>query len=566
MSKKNKHTKNAVQKNIFLSLSDLDKKIMLILTLLFLFIVFINIGNTYAPKTVETFTASGNHDLIVDFGDYITVDHMDIFLGNLENRNVALSAFNENTREWEVFSESTPIVSVFAWNTIPLNYYLRYLGIVFLDETANVNEIVFYDSNGNVINPINVNDYPALYDEQEMHPEDVTFLSGTMFDEIYHGRTAYEILHQLPIYETTHPHLGKILISIGIALFGMNPFGWRFMVALLGTIMVPIIYIFALRISKKTFIATGTTLLLIFDFMHFALSRISTIDIPVALFILLMYFFMYSYLEQPDKNNNYAYKLLILSGICMSLGVATKFTGIYAGAGLGIIFIGYHLKFFPKENWKKLLGLCVTFFMIVPFIIYTLAFIPIVETYPHSNIFAKMFEGTKYMIDYHANQTATHYYSSPWYSWLYDGKPLLLAHDAVGADKVSSISVMGNPIIFWAIIPCVLYMIFRIFKNKDGKALFLTISYLAQYVPWIPITRCLFIYHYFAASLFGILIIGYTFNIIFEKYPKAKPMIITYIAIAAIMFIIFYPAISGMPVSQEYLLKLKWLPDWVITY
>ena len=42
------------------------------------------------------------------------------------------------------------------------------------------------------------------------------------FDEIYHGRTGYEQLHKMPVYETTHPPLGKDLIMVGIALFGMT--------------------------------------------------------------------------------------------------------------------------------------------------------------------------------------------------------------------------------------------------------------------------------------------------------------------------------------------------------
>lgn len=57
-----------------------------------------------------------------------------------------------------------------------------------------------------------------------MYPEVKTYLTGTMFDEVYHGRTAYEFLHKLTTYETTHPHLGKILISFGIIAFGMNRF------------------------------------------------------------------------------------------------------------------------------------------------------------------------------------------------------------------------------------------------------------------------------------------------------------------------------------------------------
>ena len=59
-------------------------------------------------------------------------------------------------------------------------------------------------------------------------------MNSTYFDEIYHARTAYEHIHGIRPYENTHPPLGKILIGIRIRLFGMTPFGWRFIGTLLG--------------------------------------------------------------------------------------------------------------------------------------------------------------------------------------------------------------------------------------------------------------------------------------------------------------------------------------------
>ena len=76
---------------------------------------------------------------------------------------------------------------------------------------------------GTVITPVADSRYDALFDEQEMYPEVKTYLTGTMFDEVYHGRTAYEFIHGLVTYETTHPQLGKVLIALGVRIFGMTP-------------------------------------------------------------------------------------------------------------------------------------------------------------------------------------------------------------------------------------------------------------------------------------------------------------------------------------------------------
>ena len=93
----------------------------------------------------------------------------------------------------------------------------------------------------------------------------------------------------------THPPLGKIIISIGIAIFGMNAFGWRVMGALFGVAMVPIIYCFAKRLFKKSEYALLVAFIFAFDFMHYVQTRIATIDVYGVFFILLMFYYMYQY-------------------------------------------------------------------------------------------------------------------------------------------------------------------------------------------------------------------------------------------------------------------------------
>ena len=122
--------------------------------------------------------------------------------------------------------------------------------------------------------PVNSAEYPELFDEQELFPEYNSYYYGMMFDEIYHGRTAYEFLNDLPIYETTHPPLGKTIISLGIAAFGMTPFGWRFASAVCGTLVVPLMYLFCRKISGRTDIAFIGAALFCTEFMHYTLLSV----------------------------------------------------------------------------------------------------------------------------------------------------------------------------------------------------------------------------------------------------------------------------------------------------
>ncbi|MDE6890254.1 MAG: phospholipid carrier-dependent glycosyltransferase [Lachnospiraceae bacterium] len=569
------------------------------LVLIFTALAFFRLGNTYAPQSYYT-TDTSNRDIVLDFGDYVDLSSFSVFLGNLNTRHFSLSAFNEVTGAWEIINGEAVAESVFAWNQIDLNYRLRYLGIVVTDDESMINEIVIKHMDGSVILPVNYEEYPTLFDEQELFPDARTYMTGTMFDEVYHGRTAYEFLHGLPAYETTHPHFGKILISLGILLFGMTPFGWRFMPVMFGIAIIPLMYFFARKLFKEPFIAAATTALLVFDCMHYNLSRIATIDIFAAFFILMMYYYMFRYFQKdsayrcgllaghnitpviPSSSSGKSasagsfcalsdkfpptevYTPLALSGISMAFAIATKWTGVYAGAGLAVLFIWYTLTHFPKKQTLRLFLFCCLFFVAIPLIIYTLCFIPVVGYTQYDNLIDKTIQGTLSMFDYHYNLEAEHYYSSPFYEWPVIWMPLLDANDIVSADKVSSVSCMGNPVIWWTGIPCVLYVLFSWIFKKDKKAGFLVIAYLAQYVPWMPIKRITFIYHYFPAILFVILMMGYTMADIRKRFLWGKKAITFYLVTAVICFFLFFPVVSGLPVPQEYGLRLRWLKEWIL--
>ncbi len=86
-------------------------------------------------------------------------------------------------------------------------------------QNAQLFELAFRDAAGQLVPAAGGG---ALLDEQAAVPGTISQLNSMYFDEIYHGRTGYEQLHKMPVYETTHPPLGKDLIMVGIAMFGMT--------------------------------------------------------------------------------------------------------------------------------------------------------------------------------------------------------------------------------------------------------------------------------------------------------------------------------------------------------
>lgn len=583
-------TKPESQSSSFLTVRDFA--CMAVLTLFFSALVFFRLGNTYEPQTGYA-VPDENPEIVLDFGEYTSIASVSLFLNCPSNCHFTLSAFNEVSRQWELFNSDAPASSVFAWNRLDINYRLRYLGIVALDKGTVINELVAVTADGALIRPANADKYASLFDEQEMFPKYNTYMDGTMFDEVYHGRTAYEFIHGLPTYETTHPHLGKILISLGIRAFGMNPFGMRFMSAVFGILMVPLMYLFAKRVFLNTFLAFAVTSLLVFDCMHFTLSRIATIDIFAAFFILLMYYYMYRYLVEDSAYRTACGQIslrralsspsvsasqnagrfppfrvafpLALCGISMGLGIATKWTGVYAGAGLAVIFLIHTVSYFPAGQTLRLFFFCCFFFILVPLVFYVLCFIPVVGVTEYSGLLDKVIRGTQYMFHYHANLVSTHYYSSRFNEWPILWIPLLDACDDVGASAVSAVNCMGNPVIWWAGLLCFFYTVFCAITRKDRKAGFLSIAYLAQYVPWMLISRTTFIYHYFPSSIMMLLCMGYTMNACIRAFPKkGKAAVCVYLAAAAACFALFYPVVSGYPIDRAWGMHLRWLKSWIL--
>ncbi|PWN01365.1 phospholipid carrier-dependent glycosyltransferase [Nocardioides silvaticus] len=83
-----------------------------------------------------------------------------------------------------------------------------------------------------------------------------------------------------------HPEVGKWLIALGEKAFGMDPFGWRIASAVVGALMVLVMCRLLRRMTGSTMLGCIGGLLLMFDGLHFVLSRLALLDIFVAFFIL----------------------------------------------------------------------------------------------------------------------------------------------------------------------------------------------------------------------------------------------------------------------------------------
>jgi dolichyl-phosphate-mannose-protein mannosyltransferase len=609
-----------------------------IVVVVYTIIALFHLGGHQAPTTFWKPTSTGEA-VIADLGSSHKITRINTFAGVGEGSYSFW--FSQDGQQWQdqitVKSDHT---KVFTWNAVEPMKDARYVKTVIDGQESaplHLHEIgIFGDGNSTIlpiaemkerdINPADEGTTANLFDESSVVPYTPTYMNGTYFDEIYHARTAYEHLHKIEPYESTHPPLGKVLMAIGIYIFGLNPFGWRIIGTLFGVGMIPVIYMFAKRMFGRSEYAFIAAFLLAFDFMHFAQTRIATIDVYGVFFIMLMFYFMYRYTTLSFYREKLWSTLipLGLSGLFFGIGAASKWIVIYGGAGLALLLLlslleryseyrfarrllqedahkappqiqpetndsEQHLssldeaeevakptlsdtersrlmlvqKLFAKNTILTLLW-CVLMFVIIPLGIYTLSYIPFMMVPGPGHQLKDVVTYQVHMYKYHKDLVATHPFSSPWWEWPMMLRPIWYYQAKfMPQGMLSSIVSFGNPLVWWPGFVAVVCSFYVAVKRKDKLLRMLLIAYCSQYLPWMLVPRLTFIYHYFAMVPFLVLILTYYIKDYLEEGPLHKRrMVYGYLLGVFVLFVLFYPILSGMMIPSKYSFFLRWLPGW----
>ena len=609
-------------------------------------LAFTNLGSTVAPQTGWVST-SPDEQIVFDLGEstrfsllyYAGVSYNDFSVSTSDD-GVTWSAETPCRMQeglcyrWLYALQSTQSngeVTYMSDSPTSVVWFTgRYLRLNACEAGLNLWEIVARDENGQTL-PLTIVSHTGaregvlesekpvenLIDEQDTCVGEPGWYNGTYFDEIYHARTAYEHLHGQAPYETTHPPLGKLLMSVGIAIFGMTPFGWRFAGALIGVLMLPALYLLALQLTHKRSVATVSMLAFSLDLMHYAQTRIATIDSFPVFFILLSYLCMVRYLqtdlfaadgEKPRLFDRCLRRSLIplaLSGLFMGMAIASKWIGLYSAVGLALLFFVAVYRQYRVSNvacgldaeraglddgqkarvraaqdftLKRILitcGFCVIFFVLVPCVIYYLCYIPYLS--PTGPVTLKrVIDAQIGMLNYHSTPGLgmDHPFQSPWWQWPFILKPMWFAQDQYEpAGYASTIMCMGNPWVFYigavamlgALAACVAkYLNLRSgvsLRQGDGDLTLpvLAVGFLAQYLPWVLVPRSMYIYHYFASVPFIIMATAWWL----DRLPHSRPRLRTgvmalYLVGALVFFVMFFPYASGWLTSTDWLDAMKW--------
>lgn len=610
-----------------------DWLLMLGVTLVYAVVALTNLGSMKAPQNPWV-SSTRNEQVIIDLGEH----HDDVTMlyfcqVSYSNFSVAVS---EDGESWsDDYIADMAEGECFQWKYLtpsymgkdkygndkrffysqPIKFSARYVRITSQQIGLKMNEAIFQDANGDripatVIAQLNVMEESTLYsdannifDEQDTLEGLPSWWNSTYFDEIYHARTAYEHLHGTAPYETSHPPLGKVIMSLGIAIFGMVPFGWRVMGALAGILMLPAMYLLGKQLTKKSSFAFAAALMLALDCQHFTQTRIATIDSYPVLFILFSWLFMLRFMQRDIVRLPLKKLLpdLALSGLFMGLGIASKWIGVYSGAGLAVAFfwtIFRHMRMAAtsahllktdkslSDEDRKILTLrdqttmkrvlviclwCLLFFVAIPLAIYLLAYIPYFAYAHFDNLkdyLTAVWNAQLSMFSYHSKPGLgmDHPFYSPWYEWIFNQRPMYYASPTYVNTPGWSYAIwcFGNPAIWSAALVGFAYTVFmwakrhRYTLRKDGETLhwtaadwdvtmpFLLLSALSQFLPWVLVPRGTYIYHYFATTPFLMLSITVLFRDITRRFPKTgKWLLGIFLGVCLVMFVAYFPYASG---------------------
>jgi len=442
----------------------------------------------------------------------------------------------------------------------------------------------------------------------------ISTFRSVVFDETYFGIFATKYLSHQYFFDI-HPPLGKMLMALSAWLVGAHPgfdfslgssygdfpiIAVRFFPALLGTLLVPLIYLLMreLNFSRKTAFLAGFFVL--FDNAILIQSRLALLDVIMLFFIFLSLFF-FLILKKQEKFSKNWYLMILICGILLGCVISVKWIGLGV---VGFIWVYLITKEKILRETRRVIFIQCFFLLIVPLIVYISIFtahllllnqtcsidcgkaltydsqknFQYFNNRPDGGLVKNFISDNWRMLlsTLLAGQGSKHYYQSDWYSWPFMVRPILYARTYQN-NKITSLYFIGNPVVWWFSFFGIIGVFYISFKNgflrtlnkipvlftSDGM-FFLICGYLVFFIPFSSIWRSVFIYHYLTALVFSIMI----FSVFFEgitsylSQKQAKAIYVLVLILVFLSFLFFSPFTYGLPLTEgEYQMRM-WLPIW----
>ncbi|HLY13022.1 MAG TPA: phospholipid carrier-dependent glycosyltransferase, partial [Candidatus Limnocylindrales bacterium] len=180
----------------------------------------------------------------------------------------------------------------------------------------------------------------------------------------------------------------------------------------------------------------------------------------------------------------------------------------------------------PPAGWLRLgwgFGIPIVWMigslLLLPVVVYVVSYIPwavstaggpqLFPGWPPGHTGQTLVDLTQAMYNYHNTLRATHPASSPFWAWPLDFKPVWFYESSFAGNTSAAIYDNGNLVTWWLEIPAIAFVAWQAFKRSSLGLGLILVGFILQWVPWMPIDRATFQYHYYTSLPFLVLALAY---------------------------------------------------------
>lgn len=348
-----------------------------------------------------------------------------------------------------------------------------------------------------------------------------------------------------------HPPLGKWLIGMAMAVFGMgDPFWWRLPSALAGIALVGLTYAVARGLLRSVAFASLAGFWMAIDGFAIVMSRTALLDGILAVFVLAAAGALLldrrgspartvrALAERPRRFGAALWNRpwILVAGVLLGAGCATKWSGAAFLAVFGLWIVTMDALDRRRAGYRHpWVGTLLTqapasFVLLVgpALVVYVASYAGWFDGGWGSQLMLERADlrwggplawvplGLQSLWAYHAQQlgfhvglTNDHAYQSPAYEWLWLGRPTGFKMVAVDGGSWW-ITALPNLLIWYAGIIALGFLLFHFGRTLDRRAGFLLVAVAAGYVPWLLFPDRT-IFFFYAIVFLPFLVIGLAF-------------------------------------------------------